>query len=416
MRPTSSTLKLVGPGLVTGASDDDPSGIATYSQVGARFGFGFLWAALLCYPLMTAIQEICARIGRVTGKGLAGNLKEHVPRSFLYSIVSLVLVANTINIAADISALGAACDLIFPGNPLLYSFSLTVVMLFLQIFVPYHRYVVVLKWLTLALVSYLGVLLTVEIPWKEVLWATLLPRIELSREYLLGLVAILGTTISPYLFFWQASEEVEEEELCEDEHPLRVAPQEAAFQLHRISIDTRTGMASAVIVFYCIVLTTAVTLHREGITNIETAADAALALRPLAGDWAFILFALGIIGTGLLAIPILAGSSAYALGETLGVKVGLEKRPDEAPLFYCFIILSTLTGLGLSILHISPMRALFWAAIINGVAAGPIMTAVMYISTHRAVMGEFVLRGNLRALGWLATGVMIGTSIALFLL
>lgn len=395
---------------MTGASDDDPSGIATYSQVGAQFGFGMLWTVILCLPLVTATQEICARLGRVTGKGLAANLKEHFPRSFLACIVSLLIFANVINIAADISALGAACTLIFPGTGLFYSLSLTVISIFLQIFVPYHRYIRVLKWLTFSLLSYVGTVLIVDVPWGEVLRATFIPKISLTKEYITGLVAVLGTTISPYLFFWQASEEVEEELSHESEHPLIDAPQEAPYQLHRIRVDTFIGMAAASIVFYCIILTVAVTLNRAGVHDIDTASQAAEALRPLAGNGAALLFALGIIGTGLLAIPVLAGSAAYAVGEALGISVGLEKKPKEAKGFYTLIALLTLAGLLLNIVPINPIRALFWSAVVNGVVAGPIMVATMLVSQKPSAVGQFVLSGTLRVLGWSAALVMISSS------
>ncbi len=402
---------MVGPGIITGASDDDPSGIATYSQVGAQFGFGMLWTVILCLPLVTATQEICARLGRVTGKGLAANLKEHFSASFLACIVTLLVFANVINIAADISALGAACTLIFPGPGLFYSLSLTVVSILLQIFVPYHRYIRVLKWLTFSLLSYVGTVLIVDVPWAEVLEATFIPKISFTKDYITGLVAVLGTTISPYLFFWQASEEVEEELSHKDEHPLLDAPLEAPFQLHRIRIDTFLGMAAASIVFYCIILTVAVTLNRAGIHDIDTAAQAAEALRPLAGNGASLLFALGIIGTGLLAIPVLAGSGAYAVGEALGISVGLEKTPKEAKGFYVLIAVFTIAGLCLNIFPINPIRALFWSAVINGISAGPIMVATLLVSQKPSAVGQFVLSGTLKILGWSAALVMISSSL-----
>lgn len=404
-------LRLIGPGVVTGASDDDPSGIATYSQIGAQFGFGMLWTVLLSLPLMTAVQEICGRLGRVTGKGLAANLKEHFPRWFLVSIVGLVVVANVINIAADISALGAAVALMLPGPGIYYSVVLTLISIALQVFVPYHRYISVLKWLTFSLLSYVVAVFVVDVPWREVAWATVTPHLSLSSDFVTGFVAVLGTTISPYLFFWQASEEVEDEEAAPGEHPLLEAPAEAPEALKRIHLDTIFGMVSATVVFYCIVLVAAVTLHAHGVTNIETAADAAQALRPLAGEFAFFLFALGIVGTGLLAIPVLAGSAAYAVGESIGIRVGLEQRPGEAKAFYGIIVLTVAAGLLLNAIQMSPMKALYWAAVVNGVAAGPILAAVMLVSQNREWMHEFAVRGWLRVCGWLACAVMTGAAI-----
>lgn len=406
-------LGALGPGVVTGASDDDPSGIATYSQIGAQFGLGLIWTVLLTLPLMTAIQEICGRLGRVTGQGLAANLKQHTSRRLLFIIISLVVIANIINIAADIMALGAATALILPGSPHIYSLILTIVSLMLQIFIPYHRYVFILKWLTLSLLSYVLTIFVVEANWQQVLVATFIPEFELSSAYLSGIVAILGTTISPYLFFWQASEEVEEEEVDPQQHPLLKAPQEAPIALTKLRFDTLMGMTSASIVFFCVVLTTASTLFPAGIHNIESAHDAALALRPLAGDAAFLLFALGIIGTGLLAIPVLSASAAYAVAESFNFDFGLEKKPKEAPAFYGLIAIFTCLGLILSLININPIKALYWSAIINGIAAGPIMIAIMLVTQNRACMGDFVINGGLRVLGWLGAAVMCLASLCM---
>lgn len=406
-------LGALGPGVVTGASDDDPSGIATYSQIGAQFGLGLLWTVLLTLPLMTAIQEICGRLGRVTGQGLAANLKQHTSKPLLFTIITLVVIANVINIAADIIALGAAADLILPGSPQLYSLAFTIISLLLQIFIPYHRYIFILKWLTLSLLSYVLTIFVVEINWGQVIVATIIPTFEFSSAYLSGLVAILGTTISPYLFFWQASEEVEEEEVNPQQHPLLKAPDEAPSALRRLRFDTMMGMTTASIVFFCVVLTTASTLYPAGIHEIQTAHDAALALRPLAGDAAFLLFALGIIGTGLLAIPVLSASAAYAVAETFNLEFGLEKKPREAPAFYILITLFTCLGLIFSLIEINPIMALYWSAIINGITAGPIMVAIMLVTQNPACMGDFVIGGALKSLGWLGAIIMCLASLCL---
>ncbi len=409
-----SLISLMGPGLVTGASDDDPSGIATYSQVGAQFGYGMLWTLLFSYPLMATIQEIAARIGRVTGHGLAGNMRRHYPKPFLYGIVTLVLVANVINLGADIGAMGGAVRLLVGGDALLYSGLFSAASLSLQALIPYHRYVKILKWLTLALFAYVGTVFVVHVPWGEALRRTVLPEMSLDPKRIVALVAVLGTTISPYLFFWQASEEVEELNMNVTERRLRKDPAEAPFQLSRIRTDTYVGMGFSNLVAFFIMLSVAATLNAKGITNIQTSEQAAEALRPVGGPLAFWLFAAGIIGTGLLAIPVLAGSAAYAVGEALRWPVGLERKVIQAKGFYGVMAVSILLGLAFNLVHVDPIKALFWSAVVNGVASGPIMVVMMLMANNKRVMGEFTIEPRHRWVGWLSTGVMITMAAAMF--
>jgi NRAMP (natural resistance-associated macrophage protein)-like metal ion transporter len=406
---------VLGPGLVTGASDDDPSGIGTYSQVGAQFGYGLLWTMVLSYPLMATIQEICARVGRVTGMGISGNLRRAYPRWLLRAVVALVLVANIVNLGADISAMGAAAQLLLPARTWIYVVFFGVASLALQILVPYSRYVKYLKWLTLSLFAYVATSFLVHIPWHQVLRETLLPQLSGSKAYLTGLVAVLGTTISPYLFFWQASQEVEEVKNHKGERALKDAPQQARAQLGRIRKDTYLGMALSNTVAFFIILTAAATLHAHGQTEIATASQAAEALAPLAGRWAEALFVCGIIGTGMLAIPVLAGSAAYAMGECFRWPASLEKRPQQAIGFYTTIAVATLAGIWISLLGIDPIRALFWAAVVNGVLAAPLMAVIMHMASSKKVMAKFTIPLSLRVLGWAATAVMFGVSLAVLL-
>jgi NRAMP (natural resistance-associated macrophage protein)-like metal ion transporter len=399
---------------VTGAADDDPSGIATYSQVGARVGYGILWTALFSFPLMVAIQLVSARIGRVTGKGLAANIRAHFPAWLLHSVVALLVIANTINIAADIAAMGEALQLIVGGPSHVYVVVFGVVSLLLQVFLTYQRYVRYLKWLTLALLSYVVLVLTIEIPWREVAAHSLTPHFALTTQYLTVIVAVFGTTISPYLFFWQASQEVEELDADPAAGALAQAPEGADEHLRRIKIDTYLGMAFSNIVAFCIILGTAATLNAAGITDIQTSAQAAEALRPLAGDLAFALFALGIIGTGLIAVPVLAGSAAYAVTEVFEWKRGLDLQLLEAREFYTIIALATLGGVALDFSPIDPIRALFWSAVVNGVIAVPIMVVMMLLADDVKVMGGFTVTRRLKALGWLATGTMAAAVAAMF--
>jgi NRAMP (natural resistance-associated macrophage protein)-like metal ion transporter len=407
-------LQVLGPGLITGASDDDPSGIATYSQAGAQFGFGLSWVMLFSWPLMCAIQEISARIGRVTGRGIAGNLKRHYPAPVVYSIVALLVVANVINIGADLGAMGAALKLLIGGNQLFYVAAFGVVTVLLEVFSRYSRYVSILKWLTLSLFAYVGVTFIVKMPWVEVAKSLVIPQISFTADYMTVVVAILGTTISPYLFFWQAEEEVEEVKERPDAKPLERAPEQAEAEFGRIRVDTYIGMAISNIVALFIILTTAATLHAHGITDIQTSSQAALALKPIAGRFAFTIFAIGIIGTGLLALPVLAGSSAYALGETFGWHVGLARKPGRAKAFYGTIAIATALGVLLNISSIDPIKALFWSAVINGVVAVPVMAMMMHLSSHKAAMGDFKLHRGLKIVGWLATAVMGAAAVGLF--
>ena len=408
-------LLRLGPGLITGASDDDPSGIATYSQAGAQFGFGTLWLALFSYPLMCAIQEISARVGRVTGAGIAASIRKHYPRPVVFGIVVLVLIANIFNLGADIGAMGESAHILVGGPAWMYLLALGLLSLALQIFIPYKRYVKYLKWLTLSLFAYIITAFVVHLSWLKVLHDTFLPPFSsFGLDYFTVAIAFLGTTISPYLFFWQASEEAEDLRDNAAERSLCEAPEQAPEQLHRIKIDTYLGMAFSNLVAFFIVLTTAATLHAHGDLDIQTAVQAAKALAPLAGRFAFFLFASGIIGTGLLAIPVLAGSAAYALGEAMRWRVSLEAKPRKARKFYATIAVATLIGLAMNFAHFNPMKALFWSAVVNGVAAVPIMLMMMLLTRRRKVMGEFTLPLYLEIVGWVATLVMFFASVGMF--
>ncbi len=409
-------LRLLGPGLVTGAADDDPSGIATYSQAGAQFGFGLLWTVFLTTPFMIAIQLVSAHIGRVTGKGIAANAKQFYPLPVVLLPVGLLVVANTINLAADLAAMGAALHLVIGGLKHEHALIFAAVSVLLQVFLPYRRYAPILKFLTLVLFLYVAVAFMVEIPWREVLVETVMPRISFNYDYLLLVVAVLGTTISPYLFFWQASQEVEE--MRRDRHrprlPLKILTRGGGQEMTRISIDTTVGMVFSNVIAFFIILATASTLHVHGLTQIETAAQAAEALRPIAGNLAFLLFALGIIGTGLLAIPVLAGSGAYAVAELFGWPSTLEAKFPEAIGFYTIISAATIIGFAMSFLPINPIQLLVWTAVINGIVAVPIMAMMMLIVTNRSAMGRFRARPSLAWAGWTATVLMGITVLALF--
>jgi len=409
-----SLLKVLGPGLITGASDDDPSGIATYSQAGAQFGYSMAWVMFFSWPLMCAIQEISARIGRVTGKGIAGNLKHHYAPSVVYTLVGLLFIANTINIGADLGAMAAALKLVVGGPSLVYVALFALVSVLLETFVRYSRYVSVLKWLTLSLFAYVGVAFVVHIPWGTVGRSLIVPHITLDSGYLTVVVAILGTTISPYLFFWQAEEEVEETKERNGAKPLERAPEQAAAEFGRIRWDTYVGMALSNLVALFIILTTAATLHARGVTDIQTSAQAAEALRPIAGPFVFVIFALGIIGTGLLALPVLASSAAYAVGEAFGMHVGLARKVRRAPRFYATIAAATFIGAALNFTPLDPIKALFWTAVINGVVAVPIMVMMLLLASKRDVMGQFVLPAFLKTVGWITTGVMAVAAIGMF--
>jgi NRAMP (natural resistance-associated macrophage protein)-like metal ion transporter len=405
---------VMGPGLITGASDDDPSGIATYSQAGAQFGYALGWTLVLTYPLMCAIQQISAEIGRVTGRGLAGNLRRHYPAWLLNAMVGLLVVANTINIGADLGAMGAALKLLLAGPLLLYVAGFGLLSVLLEVFLRYSRYVSVLKWLTLSLFAYVGTAFVVGVPWGSVFVHLLVPHVSLRADYLTVVVAVFGTTISPYLFFWQAGEEVEDMNERADSASLLDEPSAAPRELRRIRIDTYVGMGLSNIVALFIVWTTAATLHAHGITNIQTSAQAAEALRPLAGPFAFTVFALGIIGTGLLTVPVLAGSAAYAVGEARGWPIGLGRQPRKAPAFYATIVVATVVGVVLNFTPLDPVKALFWSAVVNGVVAVPIMVMTVLMAVRRDVMGDFVIGPALKALGWLATAVMALAAVGMF--
>jgi NRAMP (natural resistance-associated macrophage protein)-like metal ion transporter len=407
-------LGRLGPGLITGAADDDPSGIGTYSQVGAQFGYGMLWTVVFSYPLMSVIQEISARIGRVTGAGIASNIRRHYSKSVLYVIVALLLIANICNLGADIDAMGAVANLLLPGPTGLYVLIFGAISLLLQILVPYSRYVHYLKRLTLVLFAYVITSVVMREPKLAALHATFLPSISFHREYFTALIAVLGTTISPYLFFWQASEEVEEVCTHTVQKPLLVAPEQGPVQLQRIRFDTYFGMAVSNLVAFFVILTAAATLHAHGILDIQTASQAAKALEPLAGRFAFIVFALGIIGTGLLAVPVLAGSAAYGVSEAFGWTTSLQKKPRQAGRFYFTIGVATCIGIALTFAHINPMKALFWSAVINGIVAVPVMVIMMILTHNPKIMGKFILPPYLRWVGWLATVVMLFASLGLF--
>ncbi len=407
-------LQKLGPGLITGAADDDPSGIATYSQAGAQFGYGLLWSVLITTPLMIGIQIVSARLGRVTGHGLAANIREHFPRPLLYAIVSLLLVANTINIAADLGAMGAALVLIVGGHSQIYIILFALMSLMLQIFIPFPRYSPILKWLTLALFAYVGTVLVVHVPLEEALAGALLPDLSLKREYVALVVAVFGTTISPYLFFWQASQEVEDQRATFGDEPLKEAPEQARAHLQRIKVDTYIGMIFSNSIALCIMLTAAVTLHAAGKTDIQTAAQAAEALRPLAGDFAFMLFAAGIVGTGLLAVPVLAGSAAYAVAESFKWRIGLGLTLTEARGFYFILTVATLLGVAIDFSGVDSIKMLLWAAIVNGVISVPIMAVMMLLASKPEVMGAFVVGRRLRMLGWCATGIMAAAVLTMF--
>jgi NRAMP (natural resistance-associated macrophage protein)-like metal ion transporter len=409
-------LKKLGPGLITGAADDDPSGIATYSQAGAQFGYGLLWSVFFTTPLMIGIQIVSARIGRVSGHGLAANIREHFPKPLLYFIVALLLIANTINIAADLGAMGGALELIAGGRSEIYIVFFALVSLTLQIFIPFPLYAPILKWLTLALFSYVGTVLVVHVNLEGMLAGALLPKLSFTRDYVALVVAVFGTTISPYLFFWQASQEVEEQRATPGDEPLREAPDQARANLSRIKIDTSIGMIFSNLIAFCIMLTTAVTLHKAGVIDIQTTSQAAEALRPVAGEFAFFLFAAGVIGTGLLAVPVLAGSAAYAVSESFQWPIGLGLSLAKARGFYFILTVATLLGVGIDFSGLDAIKMLLWSAMVNGVIAVPIMVVMMLLAVKPAVMGAFVITRRLWVLGWLATAVMALAVIALFIL
>ena len=408
-----SFLSRLGPGLITGAADDDPSGIGTHSQIGAQFGYGLSWTFLFSFPLMVAIQEVAAQIGRVTGAGIARNLRRHYPRPLLVLMVGLLLVANIVNLGADLAAMGAAVGLLIGGPLWLYTLLFGAFCLIVEIWLSYERYASVLKWATLSLFAYVAVVIVAHVPWGEALASLVVPRIEYTGAYATAVVAILGTTISPYLFFWQASQEIEEQKRHKAK-PLCITPKDAGPELKRIRVDTLTGMAFSSIVSLAIVFATAATLHANGVLDIGTSAQAAEALRPIAGNFAFALFSLGIIGTGLLAVPVLAGSAAYAVTEMFGIASSLDAKPTKARLFCGTIAVTTMLGVSLQYVGIDPARALYWAAVVNGVLAAPLMVMMMLIVRNPRAMGRLTLGPRATITGWFATLVMAGATIIFF--
>lgn len=414
--PRPKLLSVLGPGLTTGASDDDPSGIATYSQAGAQFGYGLAWTLVFSVPLMIAIQEISGRIGRVSGRGIAGNLRRYYPAPLLHVIVFLLVTANTINIGADLGAMGAALKLLVGGPLLVYVVLFGALSALAEIFISYARYEPFLKWLTISLLAYVAAVFVVDAPWAQVARKIALPSVVFDAAYFTAVVAIFGTTISPYLFFWQAEQEVEETGEKPGAMALRDDPASAPAEFRRIHLDTMAGMALSNAVALCIVITTAATLNAHGITDIATAEQAAEALRPIAGDFAFAIFAMGIIGTGLLAVPVLAGSAAYAVGEAMRWPSGLARKPGEAKAFYGVVAFASFVGVAMNFFtEVSPFKALFWSAVINGLVAVPVMVTMMLMSGRKEIMGEFTLPWGLRMFGWLATLVMAATAAGLFM-
>ncbi len=406
--------KKLGPGLITGAADDDPSGIATYSQGGAQFGFAVAWTVLVTFPLMVGIQLASARIGRITGKGLTENFSRFCPRWLVLALVSLLVVANVINLGADLNAMGDAAGMLAGGGKTAFAIGLGLVSLLLQVFLPYERYVKVLKWLTLSLLAYVGVGFAAKVNWAHALHDTLLPKPTWSKDYATTIVAILGTTISPYLFFWQAAQEVEEIGRVSADKPLRIAPEQAKRHLRRLRMDTAVGMGFSNFIAFFMIVATAATLHAKGITNIETTSQAAQALEPIAGHFAFLLFALGIIGTGLLALPVLAGSAAYAVASLLHVRKGLDQPPTAAKSFYAILAAAMLVGAVISVSGLNPIKALYWSAVVNAVISVPIMVAVMVAASHTKIVGDLVLPRVWQVLGWLATAAMAAATLVMF--
>ena len=406
-------VKALGPGLITGASDDDPSGIGTYSQAGAQLGYGIGWTMLLTFPLMVAIQEISARVGRVTGLGIGGNVRRHYSALLLNGVVALLFIANTINIAADLAAMGDATTLLVGGPGIVYVVLFGVISVVAQIFLDYSRYVSVLKWLTLSLFAYVGALAFAHIAWGQALTGVLVPRLTWSADYFTTIVAIFGTTISPYLFFWQASQEAEDQRVDAKKHPLIEKHYGAQKEFHRIRADTVVGMAFSNLIALSIIVTAAATLHAAGKTDIQTSAQAAEALRPIAGEFAEVIFALGIVGTGLLAIPVLGGATAYAVGEGRQWPVGLARKPREAVAFYSVLALSAAIGIALNFTSINPISALYWSAVVNGVLAVPVMVLLMVMARRKEMMGRFTIGGPLYWLGWLSTAAMLLSVVAM---
>jgi Mn2+/Fe2+ NRAMP family transporter len=408
-----AVLNQLGPGLITGAADDDPSGIATYSQAGAQSGLNLLWTMVLCFPLMVAIQMVSALIGRVTGHGLARNMGEVMPKTLVTALVSLLFVANTINLGADLAAMGEAAKLVAGFGEHEFTIAFALFSLVLQLFIPYRRYARFLTVLTLSLFAYVALMFMIHLDWAKIGLSLIGVGADLSPGAATTIVALFGTTISPYLFFWQSSQEVEEVDQRRSSKPLVQAPHQAKRAFQRIRTDTIAGMFVSNAIAIAIMISTATTLHQAGVTNVQTAAQAAKALAPLAGRFASLLFALGIVGTGLLAIPVLAGSAAYAVGESRGWKTGLDNMPWEAKGFYAVIGAAMILGLGIDYSGLDPIKALYWSAVLNGVIAVPMMIAMMYVVGHRKKMGKFRIGPVLGTLGWASTAVMAAATVAM---
>ncbi len=408
-------LARIGPGVITGAADDDPSGIVTYSQVGAQFGYALGWTVLLSTPLMIAVQEISAWIGRVTGRGLAAALAAFAPRWVVASLIGLLVIANVINLGADISAMAASMALVVGGSVLVYAVLLSALCATCEIWLSYRRCLALLKWLTFTLFAYIILLLVVRVPWREAVWGALVPNFS-GSGLLTALVAVLGTTISPYLFFWQAAEEAEDERTETEARPLRDHPADASKQMDHIRIDTISGMVFSNLIALAVMAGSAATLHAGGVVQIDTAAQAAAALKPLAGSFASLVFAAGIIGTGLLAVPVLAGSAAYGVGEALGWTVGLDRRPREARAFYGVIAVAICLGAVFVFTPVSPMQALYWSAVINGAVASPLIVAMILVGSSTAVMGSLVLPRRLRVMGWATASIMLAATVGMVVL
>jgi NRAMP (natural resistance-associated macrophage protein)-like metal ion transporter len=406
--------KRLGGGLVTGAADDDPSGVATYSQVGAQFGYATLWTLLLALPLMIGIQMVSARIGRVTGRGLADNMMRNFPKPLVWGITVLLVIANIINIGADLGAMGAAVNLLVGGPVLLYACVLAVVSTVLQVYVPFNRYAPILKFLALSLLTYVATVFAVKVPWGEALKGTVIPAFQGTAAYATAIVAILGTTISPYLFSWQAAQEVEEIRESDERKPLIHANDQAPDALKRIAMDTSVGMVVSNVVAFFIILTAAVVLHAHGKTDIQSSSEAAEALKPVAGRFAFALFSMGIVGTGLLAVPVLAGATAFTVAGSMHAPYGLEHKPGKARLFYGVLVVSMAIGALLNLSPIDPVKALYWSAVVNGVCAVPMMIAIMIIAQRPKTMGQHGVGRGLQVLGWIATLVMFAAAVVMF--
>jgi NRAMP (natural resistance-associated macrophage protein)-like metal ion transporter len=421
-KPSCSLRKVVlnklGPGIITGASDADPSGIATYSQAGAQFGFGMAWLVLVLYPMMTVVQEMCARIGLVTGSGLGAIIKQKYSKKIIFPLTSLLLIANTINIGTDIGAMAASIRLVFPQLPVIVAtLSFTAFIILSEVFVPYNNYVKILKYLILSLFAYLATAIIVGGNWNQILSAILIPHIEFTPTFAIMFVAVVGTTISPYLFFWQASEEAEEDV---EKHKIKEIgkgnPRISKKEMKLMRQDTAIGMAFSQVIMWSIMITTAGSLHAHGITDIQTADQAAKALEPLvktfpyAGEISKTIFALGVIGTGLLAVPVLAGSSGYALSDAFGWSEGLGKQFKQAKGFYLVIAASTVIGLWINFIHIDPIKALVYTAVINGIIAVPILFAVMKIANDKRILKGDTNNRVSNVIGWL-TFVMMGVSV-----